>query len=96
MDQCFSDLPKSIQEQVLELITKEQHNATKLQVLDELQEKAMEIPEEQHCRLEEAKLNLMTRLTSKAETCEAENYGGTRSKTTSRAKTTAYAPITLP
>ena len=56
----------------------------------------METVEEKHCRLEKARSNLMTPLTSKAETSEVENYGSTRPKTPSRAKTTAYAPNILP
>ena len=51
-----------------------------------LQKEAMEIVEEQHHGLEEARLNLTTPLTSEAETSQAENYGRERSKTTSRAK----------
>ena len=32
--------------------------------------------EEQHCRLEEVRLNLTTPLTSEVEVSEPENYGG--------------------
>ena len=74
IEQCSSDLPKSILGQVEELIEKEK--ASKLQVLEELQIEAMKIVDKQHCRLEEARLNLTTPLTSEAETSEAEYYGG--------------------
>ena len=72
IDQCSSKLPRSIQEQ--ELIEKEKQNVSKLQVLEELQREAMEILKKQHHMLEEARLNLRTPLTYKAETSEAENY----------------------
>ena len=61
--------------QVEELIEKETQNVSKLQVLGELQREATEIAEEQCCRLEEARLNLITPFTSEAETSEAEKYG---------------------
>ena len=44
------------------------------------------IAEEQHHRLEEVRLNLMTPLTSEVEASEPENHGGARHKTKSRAK----------
>ena len=51
----------------------------------------MENAEEQHQRLEEARLNLTTPFTS-----EDENYGRARPKTTSGAKLTSVVPSTLP
>ena len=55
----------------------------------------MEIVEEQHCRLEEIRLNLTTPLTSEAEASEPENYNETRPKTISWANLTLVAPHTL-
>ena len=52
--------------------------------------------EEQHHRLEEARINLTKPFTSEAEASEQENYGGTRSKTTSRATLTYAAPSVMP
>ena len=94
IEQCSSDLPKSILGQVEDLIEKEKQNASKLQVMEELQREATEIGE-QHCRLEEASINLTTPLTSEAETSEAENNGWARPKTTSMAKVTSIVPGTL-
>ena len=54
------------------LIAKEQQNASKLQILEEINKEATEIVEEQYCRLEEARLNLTTPLTSEVEASEAE------------------------
>ena len=48
--------------------------------------------EEQHCRLEEARLNLTTPLTSEVEASEAESYGGARPKVKSRAQVTTVTP----
>ena len=76
------------------LIEKEQ-NASKLQVLEELKREATEIVEEQHHRLEDARLNLTTPLTSEVEASEPENYGGARPKTTLRANLTLVIPNTL-
>ena len=89
-EQYSSDLPKSIQEQVQELIREEKQNTFKIQVLENLQREATLIAKEEHFRLEEARLNLMTSLTS-----EAENYGD-RPKTISCTKTTPFVPSTLP
>ena len=75
---------------------KRKQNASKLQVLEELQREAMEIAKEQHCRLQEARLNLTTLLAYEAETSGAENYGGARLKTTSRTKVISFAVDTLP
>ena len=66
------------------LIEKEQQNASKLKVLEELNWEATEIAKEQYHRLEEARLNL-TPLTSEVEASEPEKYGEARPKTTSRA-----------
>ena len=76
--QSSSNLPKSTIGQVEALIAKEQQNASKLQILEEINKKATEIAEEQHCRLEEARLNLTTPLTPKVEASEPESYGGAR------------------
>ena len=56
--QGSSNLPKSILGQLEALIAKEQQNASKLQILEEINREATEITEEKHCRLEEARLNL--------------------------------------
>ena len=88
MEQSSSKLPKSIIGQVEALIAKEQQNASKLQILEEINKEATEIAEEQHCRLEEARLNLTTPLTSEVEASEAESYGGARPKVKSRAQVT--------
>ena len=95
-EQSSSNLPKSILGQVEALIEKEQQNASKLKVLEELNREAIEIAEEQHYRLEEVRLNLTTHLTSEVETSKPENYGGARPKTTSRTKLTSVAPSALP
>ena len=50
-----SNLSKSTIGQVETLIVKEQQNASKLQILEEINKEATEIAEEQHCRLEEAR-----------------------------------------
>ena len=78
--QGSSNLPKSILGQVHALIEKEHQNATKLQILEEINREATEITEEQHHRLEEVRLNLTTPLTSEGEASEPENYGGARPK----------------
>ena len=96
MEQSFSNLPKSIIGQVEALIAKEQHNASKLQILEEINKEAIEIEEEQHCRLEEARLNLTTPLTSEVEASEAESYGGARPKVKSRAQVTTMTPNVYP
>ena len=93
--QSSSNLPKSIIGQVEALIVKEQQNASKLQIMEEINKEAAESVEEQHCRLEEARLNLTTSLTSKAEASEAEIYGGARPKVKSRAQVTSVTPSIL-
>ena len=92
MQQSSGNLPKSIMGQVEALIAKEQQNASKLQILEEINKEATEIAEEQHCRLEEARPNLTTPLTSEVEASEAENYGGARPKVKSRAQVTTVTP----
>ena len=57
---------------------------------------ATEIAEEQHHRLEEARLNLTTPLTSEVEASEAEGYGGARPKVKSRAQVTTVTPDVYP
>ena len=94
--QSSSNLPKSIIDQVEALIAKEQQNASKLQILEEINKEATEIVEEQHCRLEEARLNLSTPLMSKVEASEPEIYGGARPKIKSRAHVTSVTPSVLP
>ena len=94
--QGSSNLPKSILGQVEALTEKEQQNASKLQILEEINREATEIAGEQHCRLEELRLNLSTPLTSEVEASEPENYGGARPKTTSRANLISVAPSVLP
>ena len=76
--QGSSNLPTSILGKVEDLIEKEQQNASKLQILEEINREATEIMEEQHHRLEEMRLNLTTPLTSQVEASEPENYGGAR------------------
>ena len=71
--QSSCNLPKSILGQVEALIEREQQNASKLQILEEINNEGTEIAEEQHCRLEKARLNLTTSLTSKVETSEPES-----------------------
>ena len=95
--QSSSNLPKSIIGQVEALIVKEQQNASKsLQILEEIIKEPTEIVEEQHCRLEEARLNLTTPLTSEVEASEAENYGGARPKVKARAQVTSVTPSVFP
>ena len=94
--QSSSNLPKSIIGQVEALIVKEQQNASKLQIPEEINKEATEIAEEQHCRLEEARLNLTTPLTPEVEASEAEIYGGTRPKVKSRGQVTSVTPSVLP
>ena len=53
----------------------------------------MKIVEEQHCRLEEARLNLTTPLTSEVEASEPEIHGEARPKTTSRPKLASVASV---
>ena len=96
IEQGSSNLLKSTLGKVEALTEKEQQNASKLQVLEELNREAMENAEEQHHRLEEARLNLTTPLTSEAEASEPENYGGSRPKTTSRVILTSVVPGMLP
>ena len=62
----------------------------------EINKEATEIVEEQHGRLEEARLNLTTSLTSKVEDSEAENYDGARPKVKSRAQITSVTPSVFP
>ena len=95
MEQSSSNLPKSIIGQVEALIVKEQQNASKLQILEEINKEATEIAEEQHCRLEEARLNLTTPLTSEVE-ASAESYGWARPKVKSRAQVTTVTPAVYP
>ena len=80
------------------LIAKEQQNASKLQILEEINKEALftEVAEEQHCRLEEARLNLTTPLTSEVEASEAESYDGARPKVKSRAQVTTVTPNVYP
>ena len=78
------------------LIVKEQQNASKLQILEEINKEATEIVEEQHCRLKEARLDLTTPLTSEVEASEAEIYGGARLKVKSRAQVTSVTPCVFP
>ena len=96
MEQSSSNLPKSIIGQVEALIAKEQQNASKLQILEEINKEATEIVEEQHHRLEEARLNLTTPLTSEVEASEAKRYGGARPKVKSRAQVTTVTPNVYP
>ena len=91
-----NNLSKSILGKVEALIEKDQKNASKLQILEELNREAMEIAEEPHCRLKEVRLNLTTPLTSEAEASEPENYSEARLKTISRANITSDVPVTLP
>ena len=91
-----SNLPTSMLGQVEALIEKEQQNASKLQILEEINREATEIAEEQHHRLKEARLNLTTSLTSEAEASKPEKYGGIRPKTTSKANLTPVALRVLP
>ena len=94
--QSSSNLPKSIIGQEEALIVKEQQNVSKMQILEEINKEATEIVEEQHSRLEEARLNLTTPLTSEVEASEAENYGGARPKVKSRAQVTSVTPSVFP
>ena len=96
MAQSSGNLPKSIIGQVEALIAKEHQNASKLQILEEINKEATEIAEEQHHRLEEARLNLTTPLTSEVEASEAESYGGARPKVKSRAQVTTVTPDAYP
>ena len=64
--------------------------------MEEINKEATEIAEEQHCRLEEARLNLTTPLTSEVEASEAEIYGGARPKVKSRAQVTSVTPSVFP
>ena len=93
--QRSSNLPKSIVCQVEALIAKEQQNASKLKILEEINKEATEIAEEQHCRLEEARLNFTTPLTSKVEASEPKIYGVTRPRIKSRAHVTSVTPSVL-
>ena len=94
--QSSSNLPKSIIGQVEALIVKEHQNASKLQILEEINKEAIEIVEEQHHRLEESRLNLTTPLPFDVEASEAENYGGARPKVKSRAQVTSVTPSVFP
>ena len=95
-EQGSSNLPKSILGQVEALIQKEQQNSSKLQILEEINREATETAEEQHCRLKEVRINLITPLTSEVEASEPQNYGGARPKTTPRATFTSLTPGVLP
>ena len=100
-EQGSSNLLKSILGQVEALIEKEHQNASKLQILDELNREATEIMEEQHHGLKDARLNFTTPLTSEAEASKPDNYGGARPKTTLRANLTLVWPwlkliVTIP
>ena len=95
-EQGSSNLPTCILGQAEALIEKEQQNASKLQMLEEINRKATEITEEQHHRLRKTRLNLTTPLTSEVEASEPENYGRARPKTKSRANLTSVAPSVLP
>ena len=94
--QSSTNLPTSILGQVEALIVREHQNASKLQILEEINKEATEIAEEQHHRLKEVRLNLTTPLTSKVEASEPENYGGARPKTTSRTHVTSVTLSVLP
>ena len=94
--QSSNSLPKSIIGQVEALIVKEQQNASRLQILEEINKEATEITEEQHHRLEEARLNLTTYLTSEVEASEAEMYGGARPKVKPSAQITSVTPSVFP
>ena len=96
IEQSSGTLPKSIIGQVEALIAKEHQTASKLQILEEINKEATEIVEEQHCRLEEARLNLTTPLTSEVEASEAESYGGARPKVKSRAQVTTVTTDAYP
>ena len=85
-----SNLPRSVLGQVEALIEKEKQNAFKLQILEEINKEATEIAEEQHCRLEEARGNLTTPLTSEVEASKPEICGEARPKTKSRAVAKTY------
>ena len=89
-EQGSSNLPKSILGQAGALIEEQHQNASKLQILEEINREAIEIAEEKHCKLMEARLNLTIPLTS-----EPEIYGGAMPKTTARAKLTSVAPGVL-
>ena len=67
-----------------------------MQILEEINKEAIEIAEEQHHRLEEAKLNLTTPLTFEVEASEPESCGGTRPKIKLRAHVTSVTPSVLP
>ena len=94
--QSASNLPKSIIGQVEALIAKEQQNASKLQILEEINKEATEIAQEQHHRLKDARLNLTTPLTPEVEAFDPEIYGGARPKTKSRASVKSAIPSNLP
>ena len=70
--QGSSNLPSSILVQVEALIEKEQQNASKLQILEEIKREATEIAEEQHHRLDKVRLNLTTPVTSEVEASKSE------------------------
>ena len=95
-EQRSSNLPKSILGQVEALNEKEHKNASKLQLLEDINREATEIAKEQHCRLKEVRVNLTTPLTFEVKALELEIYGGTRPKATTRAKLTSVAPGVLP
>ena len=78
------------------MVEREQQNASKLQILEEINKEATEIAEEQHHRLKEARLNLTTPLTSEVEASKPESYGGAQPKTRLRAHVTSVNPSILP
>ena len=85
LEQSSGAASRSLQEQVEGLIAKEKQNASKLQALEEIQNKTMAIAEEQQCLIEEAQFRLTTPQISAVESAsEAENDGGARPKTTQR------------
>ena len=61
--------------QVEDLINKEKQKTCKLQALEKRQRYATAIAEEQYHQFKEARVNLVTPMTSAVETSEAENYG---------------------
>ena len=65
-------------------------------ILEEINKEATEIAEEQHHRLEEARLNLTTPLTSEVEASEAKSCGGARPKVKSRDQVTTVTPNVYP
>ena len=75
---CSSDLHRSKQKQVKDLIKKEKQNTSNLQALEKLQRDTTGIVEEQYHWLEEAKVNLTFPMTSEAEISKARNFSGAK------------------